>query len=288
MTDIIRLIVKIILIILLPLMLLIYIVEMNKLGVFENIKNLFSNDDKTNEVVVDTDVVNPDDVKIIDDGTHLIFNNVPINGSLKNYVAQMEKKNFRIYVERFGLEGDEETKEQKEQKEQKAKLEAYKEGKVTMVGDFADFKKCRLYVETLANKDLVYKIQVEFKYVSEWDENGKPLKYETITPTMFKSAGVAVSTAFGTFLQQLAISLKMLDKPSLEALKALSKGIKPVMESVGTFTNAILSVISAAIPDEWDENGKPTKYRKFTQSEFGLAATTIADFNVLSLDPRPN
>ena len=45
MTDIIRLIVKIILIILLPLMLLIYIVEMNKLGVFENIKNLFSNDD---------------------------------------------------------------------------------------------------------------------------------------------------------------------------------------------------------------------------------------------------
>ena len=143
---------------------------MNKLGVFENIKNLFSNDDKTNEVVVDTDVVNPDDVKIIDDGTHLIFNNVPINGSLKNYVAQMEKKNFRIYVEHdmFDLEGDEETKEQKEQKEQKAKLEAYKEGKVTMVGDFADFKKCRLYVETLANKDLVYKIQVEFQYDSEW------------------------------------------------------------------------------------------------------------------------
>ena len=170
MTDIIRLIVKIILIILLPLMLLIYIVEMNKLGVFENIKNLFSNDDKTNEVVVDTDVVNPDDVKIIDDGTHLIFNNVPINGSLKYYVAQMEKKNFRIYVERFGLEGDEETKEQKEQREQKAKLEAYKEGKATMVGDFADFKKCRLYVETLANKDLVYKIQVEFQYVYEWEK----------------------------------------------------------------------------------------------------------------------
>ena len=131
--------------------------------------------------------------------------------------------------------------------------------------------------DTLATFLDVIQKTASFKYVSEWDENGKPLKYETITPTMFKSAGVAVSTAFGTFLQQLAISLKMLDKPSLEALKALSKGIKPVMESVGTFTNAILSVISAAIPDEWDENGKPIKYRKFTQSEFGLAATTIAD-----------
>ena len=111
MTDIIRLIAKIILIILLPLILLIFISGMNELGVFENIKNLFSNDEKTNEVVVDPDVVNPDDVEIPDDGTHLIFNNVPINSSLKNYVAQMEKKNFRIYVERFGLEGDEETKE---------------------------------------------------------------------------------------------------------------------------------------------------------------------------------
>ena len=193
MTDIIRLIVKIILIILLPLMLLIYIVEMNKLGVFENIKNLFSNDDKTNEVVVDTDVVNPDDVKIIDDGTHLIFNNVPINGSLKNYVAQMEKKNFRIYVEHdmFDLEGDEETKEQKEQKEQKAKLEAYKEGKVTMVGDFADFKKCRLYVETLANKDLVYKIQVEFQYTSEWEK--KKENYFHLKQLLTKKYGAPTS-----------------------------------------------------------------------------------------------
>ena len=164
---------------------------MNKLGVFENIKNLFSNDDKTNEVVVDPDVVNPDDVKIIDDGTHLIFNNVPINGSLKNYVAQMEKKNFRIYVERFGLEGDEETKEQKEQREQKAKLEAYKEGKATMVGDFADFKKCRLYVETLANKDLVYKIQVEFKYTSEWEK--KKENYFHLKQLLTKKYGAPTS-----------------------------------------------------------------------------------------------
>ena len=174
-------------------MLLIYIVEMNKLGVFENIKNLFSNDDKTNEVVVDTDVVNPDDVKIIDDGTHLIFNNVPINGSLKNYVAQMEKKNFRIYVEHdmFDLEGDEETKEQKEQREQKAKLKAYKEGKATMVGDFADFKKCRLYVETLANKDLVYKIQVEFQYTSEWEK--KKENYFHLKQLLTKKYGAPTS-----------------------------------------------------------------------------------------------
>lgn len=193
MTDIIRLIAKIILIILLPLMLLTLIAGMNELGVFENIKNLFSNDDNTNEVVVDPDLVNPDDVKIIDDGTHLIFNNVPINGSLKNYVAQMEKKNFRIYVERdmFDLEGDEETKEQKEKREQKAKLEAYKEGKAMMVGDFADFKQCSLYVETLANKDLVYKIQVQFQYVSEWEK--KKENYFHLKQLLTKKYGAPTS-----------------------------------------------------------------------------------------------
>lgn len=191
MSDIIRLIAKIILIILLPLTLLIFISGMNELGVFENIKNLFSNDDNTNEVVVDPDVVNPDDVEIPDDGTHLIFNNVPINGSLKYYVAQMEKKNFRIYVERFGLEGDEETKEQKEQREQKAKLKAYKEGKATMVGDFADFKQCSLYVETLANKDLVYKIQVQFQYVSEWEK--KKENYFHLKQLLTKKYGAPTS-----------------------------------------------------------------------------------------------
>ena len=191
MTDIIRLIAKLILIILLPLTLLIFISGMNELGVFENIKNLFSNDDNTNEVVVDPDVVNPDDVEIPDDGTHLIFNNVPINGSLKYYVAQMEKKNFRIYVERFGLEGDEETKEQKEQREQKAKLKAYKEGKATMVGDFADFKQCSLYVETLANKDLVYKIQVKFQYVSEWEK--KKENYFHLKQLLTKKYGAPTS-----------------------------------------------------------------------------------------------
>lgn len=191
MTDIIRLIAKLILIILLPLILLIFIAGMNKLGVLEDIKNLFSNDDNTNEVVVDPDVVNPDDVKIIDDGTHLIFNNVPINGTLKYYVAQMEKKNFRIYVERFDLEGDEETKEQKEQREQKAKLEAYKEGKAMMVGDFADFKQCSLYVETLANKDLVYKIQVQFQYVSEWEK--KKENYFHLKQLLTKKYGAPTS-----------------------------------------------------------------------------------------------
>jgi hypothetical protein len=41
----------------------------------------------------------------------------------------------------------------------------------------------------------------------------------------------------------------------------LSKSISPVMNSVATFTDAILKVISVTIPCEWDKDGKPIKFR---------------------------
>jgi hypothetical protein len=138
-------------------------------------------------------------------------------------------------------------------------------------------KNLRPIFETLALFIDVVAKTCSLKYVSEWDKDGKPAKWETITPAKFKSAGTAISTAFGVFLTSLGMGLKLLDKPALEALEGLSKGIKPVMESVGTFTNAILTVISAAIPEEWDKDGKPIKFRKFDRSEFALAAVTISD-----------
>ncbi|MGM9794761.1 MAG: hypothetical protein ACI3ZZ_00865 [Candidatus Aphodosoma sp.] len=138
---------------------------MYDVGVFEDLKILFSKDNVTEQVEeIEEDTEEAEEIEIIEeipgDGTHLIFNNVPINGTLKSYIAQMEKKGFKIN----GWANL--TKE----KEQEIKSEAYKKGKAEMEGDFADFKRCNLYVETLTNKDLVYKIRVEFEYTSEWKE----------------------------------------------------------------------------------------------------------------------
>ncbi len=150
---------KIISIILIIIAFLILLSSLYKIGTFEDIKNLFSRDKETEEV---TEIAEEIEIieEIPDDDTHLIFNNVPINGTLKSYIAQMEKKGFKIN----GWANL--TKEE----EQEIKSKAYKDGKAEMIGDFADFKRCRLYVETLTNKDLVYKIRVEFEYTSEWKE----------------------------------------------------------------------------------------------------------------------
>lgn len=165
MDDIFKLIKQIILIITLIIAFLMLLSSLYKIGTFEDIKNLFSKDKETEQVEEIEEVTEKaEEIEIIeeipDNGTHLIFNNVPINGTLKSYIVQMEKKGFKIN----GWENL--TKEE----EQEIKSEAYKNGKAVMVGDFADFKRCRLYVETLTNKDLVYKIRVEFEYTSEWKE----------------------------------------------------------------------------------------------------------------------
>ena len=165
MDGIFKFIMKIISITLIIIAFLILLSSLYKIGTFEDIKNLFSRDKETEQVEEIEEVTEKaEEIEIIEeipnDGTHLIFNNVPINGTLKSYIAQMEKKGFKIN----GWENL--TKEE----EQEIKSEAYKNGKAMMKGDFADFKRCNLYVETLTNKDLVYKIRVEFEYTSEWKE----------------------------------------------------------------------------------------------------------------------
>lgn len=165
MDGILKLIKQIILTITLIIAFLMLVSSLYKSGTFEDIKNLFSRDNDTEQVEeIEEDTEEAEEIEIIEeipnDDTHLIFNNVPINGTLKSYIAQMEKKGFKIN----GWANL--TKEE----EQEIKSEAYKNGKAVMVGDFADFKRCNLYVETLTNKDLVYKIRVEFEYTSEWKE----------------------------------------------------------------------------------------------------------------------
>ena len=122
------------------------------------------------------------------------------------------------------------------------------------------------------------------KYVSEWDEEGKPKSYETLTLTMFRQAGDTVSITFGTFLKQLGEGLEKLKDVSIGTILLLSMGIGPVMSAIKDFTDAILSVLSSRIPDEYDENGKPIKFRRFDPYEFSQAAELITDAFLVFLE----
>lgn len=73
---------------------------------------------------------------------HLVFKGVPIDGSLKEYVSNMEQDGFTT-------------------------LET-KDGTAILNGEFAGYKDCNVSVATLKQKDLVYKIAVMFPEKDTW------------------------------------------------------------------------------------------------------------------------
>lgn len=77
---------------------------------------------------------------------HLVFKGVPIDGSLNQYVKEMQKAGFRQLSGRSGV------------------------GSATLTGDFAGFKDCTLQVSTISNHDLVCSIDVFFSVREKWSE----------------------------------------------------------------------------------------------------------------------
>lgn len=80
--------------------------------------------------------------QVVDDGKHLTFKGVPINGSLKQFLKNMQRKGFTV-----------------EDKDDENAL---------LSGDFASFKDCRVYVSTMKQRDLVCRIGVAFPEQKTW------------------------------------------------------------------------------------------------------------------------
>ena len=77
------------------------------------------------------------------DSSHLAFKGVPIDGTLKQYVRQMQKRGFKV--------------------------ESAKKESVRLTGDFAGFKDCAIDVFTLSQRDLVNSITVSFPPQETWE-----------------------------------------------------------------------------------------------------------------------
>ena len=79
----------------------------------------------------------------MEQSTHLKFKGVPIDGSLAQFTARMERKGFNVVSS--------------------SDAEVHQ-----LEGDFAGFKECEVYVSTLDNNDLVAQITVCFPSQEQW------------------------------------------------------------------------------------------------------------------------
>ncbi|QEK51051.1 hypothetical protein FYC62_04715 [Pedobacter aquae] len=73
---------------------------------------------------------------------HLTFKDVPINGTMAEYISKMEENGFNHLATNLRI--------------------------ATLRGDFAGYKNCMLEVSTLWQKDLVHKIDVIFPFKETW------------------------------------------------------------------------------------------------------------------------
>lgn len=89
------------------------------------------------------------EVASTDSGKHLTFKGVPINGTLSQFVAKMQSAGFK--------------------RANKNSRDADK-GQVKLVGDFAGYNNCSVFVSTQSQLDLVCKIRVDFPEREHWEE----------------------------------------------------------------------------------------------------------------------
>ena len=81
---------------------------------------------------------------IENDNRHLEFKGIPINGSLKKFVTNMKTAGFKT-------------------------VGVISNGTATLKGDFAGYKDCRLYVQTMDGADIVSTIVVQFPECERWE-----------------------------------------------------------------------------------------------------------------------
>ena len=112
-------------------------------------------------------------------------------------------------------------------------------------------------------------------YITGYDDNGKPM-YEHLDPKDFSEAAHAVTIRFQEFLQSLNKGLEGLSVNALITMDCIKNTIGPVMESVGSFVDAVIKVATMQIVTGYDENGHP-EYQQIDEQEFLNAGVVLAE-----------
>lgn len=123
---------------------------------------------------------------------------------------------------------------------------------------------------------------------NKWDKNGKPISYRTVKPSEYTSAAKVLTDNFGKFIRTVGTEASKLGEPTTDAIKELSNGIAPLMQTVSGFADSIIKLSSLMIPDRWDENGNAIHYyhirdaKVFTKAGANLANGFVEFVEALS------
>jgi hypothetical protein len=127
--------------------------------------------------------------------------------------------------------------------------------------------------------DAVIKVAT-MQIITGYDDNGKPI-FEQIDVDVFNEAATVVCDQFLVFVKNLGDGFRNMSDFTIHAIESLDDNMKPIMDSVSSFVDAILKLatgqyIDFYLPDK-DGNFTVPHFKKLTRSDYENAAIVIAE-----------
>ncbi len=111
---------------------------------------------------------------------------------------------------------------------------------------------------------------------TKWDQNGKPIFYETLKPTDFANAGQAVGQIVTCIIDALN---KESYRDNSDNIKKVLDSVLPVSELISDMADGIIKLSSGLVADEWNDPknpGKATHYKNLTKVDYVRSGQAIA------------
>ena len=120
---------------------------------------------------------------------------------------------------------------------------------------------------------------------TEWDKNGKPIKFRTLSKEDFKLAKENIASTVVTIANGIMEVYNKHQDWFNEGDSLFSSGENPfskvlnfsmgIGELISNISESVVKMSSSQIPIEWDKNGKPIKFEKLNEDHFILAKDNI-------------
>ena len=98
--------------------------------------------------------------------------------------------------------------------------------------------------------DIVQKVAT-MQIITGYDENGKP-EFERLPPNVFQTSAIAIAKGFIWFMEAIKIEFNNMSDKTIDAMNSISRSIKPIMEGVSTFVDAIIKMATARYIEDWE------------------------------------
>jgi len=167
----------------------------------------------------------------------------------------------------------------------KSVFDAFKENAIPSVGVIWFIKSMRkISMITSIVNPLCYAMRrigrtvadlASLKVAIAWDKDGNPIKYRQLTDKDFKLAAEGVTKIITTMAEGIMMAAAYYENIDTFTLMKTLYASQRLGNVIGSISTGLQSYANLLIPIDWNDEGKPTQFRKMGDKDFTDAAMNI-------------